>query len=235
WPTSRIKKFQEVLIDIRLLINYDNVLRKGLAWAIVLVTENGALGDNRFLDPRNKISFKFNYLLKETHDPQPKIIDGGLDSLRESCDWALRAYIKQYYSTGNSTVYTKTIHGQKTIIACIESHQFQPQNFWNGCGQSERKFTITLPKAQVVGVLKAYVHYYKNHNVQLISCKYIQEAFVKITESTETGYKAAINKNYPEMSHTTFEGLAQESSITCIIIDWNKLLSYKISKELKQV
>lgn len=92
----------------------------------VLITEHGDLGQGRFLDPRNNLSFRFDHLRKEVSDVQPYEGEASLKTWRDSCDNALSAYVKEHYPTGVCTVSCTRMLQNHTMVPWLTSRDRSP-------------------------------------------------------------------------------------------------------------
>jgi len=260
-------EFREVLNDVRLLLGNDTLLKEHASSVFAqyskdqltpvtldghehpaLVTGFNDLGGGRYFDPRSKQSFKYDYLREEASDLKAHEDENESESWRSALEELWTSYAKEHYNNGVASVFGSVENGDITLTACVEGHQFQPKNFWNGRWRSiwSTTFNPSSGTSQLSGVIKVQVHYYEDGNVQLVSSKEVTEPivisnevalakeFVDLVRTAELDYQVAVTENYQTMSKTTFKALRRALPVTNSKIDWNKIMSYRIGSELKQ-
>ncbi|GAU93285.1 hypothetical protein RvY_05250 [Ramazzottius varieornatus] len=259
-------EFNEVFNDVRTLLNDDSLLKERLSGSFsqynkdqftpvridgadlaVIISEHNDVGRNRFYDPRSKRSFKFDHLRKEASEvQQQEFADARTESWRSAFEAHFANYVDNYYKHGVCSVFAKSDGSQMTIVACIEDHQFQPKNFWNGRWRAQWSLTFSPGQstAELRGVVKVQVHYYEDGNVQLVSSKEIKEEVsitgeaetarnvIQIVQEAENDYQTGVSENYSTMSETTFKALRRQLPLTRTKIDWGKITGYRIGNEL---
>ncbi|KAJ8888984.1 hypothetical protein PR048_008478 [Dryococelus australis] len=176
----------------------------------------------------------------------PRTPDPAAEPWRSGLETELTEYTLNHFKNGVCSVFGKSEAGTVVLMACIEDHQFQPNNYWNGRWRSQWCITLNSGAVEMRGIVKVQVHYYEDGNVQLVSSKEVKESasaggsaadlakeVVRLIENAENGYQMAISENYQTMSDTTFKALRRQLPVTRAKIDWNKIVSYSVAKELR--
>lgn len=262
-------EFNEVFNDVRTLVNDDALLEKGCVESaqkynkeqfvpvkldavestLAMITAFNELPDGRYFDPRSKKTFSYDHLRKEASDVQSASLSD-LEEKHESWRLPLQQELDDYihehfHRTGVASVFV----AKNGLVLCIESHQFQPKNYWNGRWRSEWRLPFFDTKAgthQVNGKLRLHIHYYEDGNVQMHSDKDVAIQF-KFTHDRSSSAKDLINKilevessfqrslqeSNAMMSENTFRTLRRQLPVTRTKLDWIKLHSYRVAQDIK--
>ncbi|CEG72731.1 hypothetical protein RMATCC62417_08234 [Rhizopus microsporus] len=251
----------DVFNDVRILVNDDEALQDGILQTLeqynteqhitvrlpdtdydVIVCKHGKVGEDRFLDPRSKKTFKFDHMRLTASDLEDYVVESPLESLREAVEKEALEYVNDHYPNGVCTVHTTE---NNEIVIAIVDNKYNPNNFWNGRWLSS--WIYDTQSHSLKGSTKVNVHYYEEGNVQLNADKTFEAQLTEISDEKQQAvallkqittfdraYQSTMNESYNELAENTFKGLRRTLPMTRNKMDWSKIMNYKIGNELAQ-
>ncbi|KIM28917.1 hypothetical protein M408DRAFT_68710 [Serendipita vermifera MAFF 305830] len=255
-------EINDCLTDIRVIIDDDNRLQRGIDQALreyniaqfvtvqapnadhqIIISDAGLIGsdeDNRFFDPRTKTSFLFDHLGLAASEPREEEVDEDAETFRAALDSAAQEYINDHYRDGVASVFVPS-SGKFTLQ--LVANRYNPANFWSGRWRS--KYEIDMDAKTVKGVIYVTVHYYEQGNVQLTteytptlslppSAPSTQAAKQLLLQiaEQENTYQSALSDTYQDLGEKRFKTLRRALPMTRNKIDWDKVTGYKLGAEL---
>ncbi|KAH0831910.1 F-actin-capping protein subunit alpha [Lanmaoa asiatica] len=179
-------EINDVLNDVRVIVNDDDILEDGLLPALrdynlaqfilvdvpnadhqTIVSDVARIQDideeeenERFLDPRSKTSFKFDHLrLASTLDSHCERNESSA-----ALESAALSYLASHYIDGVTAIFASQPPGHFTVQ--IVSNKYNLANFWSGRWRSQYQIDFAESKT-IQGKILVNVHYYEQGNVQL--------------------------------------------------------------------
>ncbi|KAG8214455.1 F-actin-capping protein subunit alpha [Butyriboletus roseoflavus] len=189
----------------------------------------------RFLDPRSKMSFKFDHLRLEASGPRLEDPNPEAEPLRAALESTALSYLAAHYIDGVAAIFASQPPSHFTVQ--IVSNKYNPANFWSGRWRSQYQIDFAESKT-ILGKILVNVHYYEQGNVQLETSHELSipippaianasphaaaNKVFALIEAEETRLQTSLNESYHEMSEKAFKGLRRALPLTRQKIDWDK-------------
>ena len=78
----------------------------------------------------NPFCYRYDHLRKEGSDFKPCNVDQTAEPWRAALETTFTNYVHEHYKQGVTSIYGSSDSGTITLVACIESHQFNSRNYW---------------------------------------------------------------------------------------------------------
>ncbi|XP_019400026.1 PREDICTED: F-actin-capping protein subunit alpha-3 [Crocodylus porosus] len=249
-------EFSNVFEDLRTLVQDDELMRQEVAQVCahhnknnftsvriegrnILVTRYNDLGGNRFFDPQNKFSFKFDHLSETASKFQLHgVLLDETELWRRALNSALKAYVSSYFPSGDCSVFRKTLKNRQIFVVCIVGHKYKALGFWNTIWKSEWTFALSPVITQVTGIYHLQIHYFNYANLHMTVSKTTEEVlhvidqaqlamdFVKLIEAEDNNFQVALIENLQALSEEAWgKTVRRRLPVTNTVMNWNRLLN----------